>query len=101
TRHKVVNVTGGLILAPGSQRISNDAQQAGFGTPGKTKEGHRLARLRGKAECFSDAREYVALSNTAGIAFINGARSALSFASYCCSSRSKVRSAARTTSLAF
>jgi hypothetical protein len=32
---KVVNVTGGLVLAPESQRISYDGQQVGFGTTGK------------------------------------------------------------------
>jgi hypothetical protein len=69
---KIINVTDGLVFAPGAEGIRADAEQVGFGSARETNRGHRLARRRGKVQCFSDTRKHLAFGNTAGIAFING-----------------------------
>jgi hypothetical protein len=72
THLQIVEVTDGLVFAPGAKGIRADAEQVGFGTATETKRGHGLALRRGKFECSPDPRKRVAFGNTAGVAFING-----------------------------
>ena len=81
--------------------IKADVEQIGFGTMRKTELGHGLTRRRGKVELLTDTLKNIALGNAASVAFVDGGpqRGKLSLVSLFLTSR--VRSAARTTSLAF
>jgi len=72
TRLKIVDVTEGLVFAPGAKGISADAEQIGFAPTGETKRGHGLARPRGKVEGLPDTCKDAALGNTACVALIDG-----------------------------
>ena len=72
TNLKLGDVTGGLGFAPGSKGVIADAQQVGLSTTRKTKRSHGLARRVGKLEGLPHTAKYVALSNAAGVAFVNG-----------------------------
>ena len=100
TSLKLVNVADGLGDTPFAKGVSADTQQVSLGAARKSKHGHgyrdtgSLRALRTRPKTLPSA---IPLASPSSIA----ARSATSFASYCCSSRSRVRNPARTTSLAF
>ena len=75
---QIVNVTGGLRLAPCAQRIHADAQQVGFGKAGEAERRHVLT-MRGEMKHVSDAREGIALGDAAGVALIDGSAQACKF----------------------
>jgi len=68
----LVLVTGGLYFTPSVQSINANAQQVRFSATRETKRGHLLAWGRAKLELSTDTRKYVARSDSAGMAFING-----------------------------
>lgn len=100
TRFQLAEVTGGLGFAPFAKGVVADVQQVSLGAARESKPSHgyrdtgRLRALRTRPKTLPAATPLASPSSIA-------VRSAASFASYCCSSRSKVRSPARTTSLAF
>ena len=69
---QVVDVSCGLGLAPGADRIFCDFFEIDFRTPGVLESCQGLSPLRGEIEFFSDAGEDIAFSDSAGVAFIDG-----------------------------
>jgi hypothetical protein len=72
TIFKLADIVVGLDFAPGAKGIKADVEQIGFGTMRKTEPGHGLTRRRGKVELLTDTLKNIALSNAAGVAFIDG-----------------------------
>jgi hypothetical protein len=78
-RFKIVDVSAGLIFAPGPESISANPEQVGFGTTRETDASHGSARRGGKVECFADPRKHVALGDTTGVTFIKGSSQSREF----------------------
>jgi hypothetical protein len=73
TGFKIVDVTEGLILSPGLQRVGGDVPKVSLGKARQAVCSHRLARLLRlrPLKCLPYPRERVSLGNSAGIALIN------------------------------
>jgi hypothetical protein len=70
TYFKIVNVTDGLILSPGSLCIGGDIHQVGLGKAGQTVCSHQLALLLRSLKCLPNPPERISLGNSAGITCI-------------------------------
>ena len=69
---EAVEIAHGPILAPSSQTISTNAEQASFGTLAETEEGHGSARRCRKVELFANTCKHITLGDTTGITLVDG-----------------------------
>jgi len=101
TNFHLFEVQNRLSFAPFAKGVIADAPQVGLCSVGKTKCSHSQRRDAGSFKDLRTRRKTSPFAAPLASPSSIAARSAASFASYRCSSRSKWRNPARTTSLAF